>query len=386
MSYRKVTVLNKGHFPITVAGMTFNPFEEVIIDIESTSLLFCQIRATKNLRVGKQNNEEWVAKNKPTTSYDFNMVYDVPNQHKKNAYTHAIEALASPIIEHLEKGKSGFVIQPTIGLNLRFFSSMRINQQGKSIVGPADVFMSHGIGDKDYWIGENIKDYQYALVPGHAWKERMRLTGYKGEIFEVGYTKLDPLFNGEYKRNKHDKPYVVWAPTHGYINKYKGRSSFPECLTLINDIPNKYDTQLALHPTSRMGLKKEHDVTMQELLDADVVIADAGSTLYEAWALGKPVIFPDWLCKDDIIKHFNPNNLEYRIYNEGIGYHANSMEHLIKLIDVAIHGGMRQKEIEFIEDVFPEKYRGKSGINSANVLRQIHDSIYIDRLVDGTPR
>jgi len=37
--------------------------------------------------------------------------------------------------------------------------------------------------------------------------------------------------------------------------------------------------------------------TMQPLVDADVVIADAGSTIYEAWALGKPVIFPDWLGK-----------------------------------------------------------------------------------------
>ena len=367
-----VTILNKGHYPITVQGVLFNPYEEVKIEIETTSSLFYELRVNKNLRIGKLNNEEWLKKHKPEKIYKINAVYDAGNQHRGRAYVKAIEALANPILKHLDGFTSSFVDRPQPGVNIRFFSSMRIRQQGKSQVGPYDVFMSHGIGDKDYWTGPHIADYKFALVPGRAWKERMRLTGYKGEIFEVGYTKLDPLFQGEYVRTERKKPYVVWAPTHGYVSKHRGRSSYPQCLTLINEIPSIYEKHLALHPTSKINKGKNQDVTMQALIDADVVIADAGSTLYEAWALGKPVIFPDWLCKADILKHFGPDNLEYHIYSQNIGYHAKDMEHLIKLIDIALHGGMRQPEIEFIEDIFPAKFRGVSGMNSAIALKQIH--------------
>ena len=106
-----------------------------------------------------------------------------------------------------------------------------------------------------------------------------------------------------------------------------------------------------------------------------MVIADAGSTLYEAWALGKPVIFPDWLCKDDVLAHFeaDPDNFEYRIYNEGIGYHAESMEHLIKLIDVALRDGMKQQEIDFMESIFPSDLRGNAGKLAAKALMEIKE-------------
>ena len=364
---REVTILNTMHYPVEVEDYTFPPFQEVIIKIDDTSGKFRRLRETKKLRVGKVNNDAWLRKNE-LKGYKFNMVYDTNSQHKGSAYVRAIEALSNPIIKHLPNGKAGFSYRPLPGWNLRFFSEMRINQQGKYLVGPQDIFMSHGIGDKDYWIAERIAGYRHALVPGPAWEERIRAGGYKGEIHIVGYTKLDPLFNGEYTRNKHDKPLVVWAPTHGYSHKHKGRSSYPQCLTLINEIPDCYGKKLALHPTSRINNRNKQDVTMQELLDADVVIADAGSTLYEAWALGKPVIFPDWICKKDVLGCFHPGNLEYEIYDRQIGYHAKDMEHLIKLIDVALNRGMQDAEIEFIEKVFPYKLRGKAGENAAKAL------------------
>ncbi len=374
---RDVTVLNTSHFPTEVAGYMFPPFQEVVIRIEDTSVKFRSIRAEKQLRVGKANNNVWLMKYMPIKGYTFNMVYDTNSQHRGSAYIRAIDALAAPIIKHLPDKESGFTHRPLPGWNLRFFSEMRINQQGKYPVGPQDVFMSHGIGDKNYWIAERIAGYKHALVPGPAWEKRIKDGGYEGEIHVVGYTKLDPLFNGEYTRNKYDKPLVVWAPTHGYIHKHKGRSSYPQCLTLINEIPDCYEKKLALHPTSRMSNRGKQDVTMQELLDADVVIADAGSTLYEAWALGKPVIFPDWLCKKDVIDNSknDPGNLERRIYEEGIGYHARDMKHLVELIDVALKEGMQQPEIDFMENIFPSELRGRSGEKAAEALIKIREEV-----------
>lgn len=369
-----VNVFNRFHFPITVGSYTFPPGEVTQIKIETTSLQFRRLRSTRGLRFGNPT-EEWKGRHRPDMRYEYNMVYDTPSQRRDKPYVRVVEALANPILKHLPAGSAGFTERPGARLNLRFFSETRITETGKDPVGPNDVFMSHGIGDKNYWLAERIRQYSHALVPGPAWRDRIMKGGYKGKVWVTGYTKLDPVFQGEYERQKHDKPYVVWAPTHGYYHRHRGRSSYPQCLSLINEIPDEYETHLAMHPSSRLSHQQAQDVTLQELLDADVVIADAGSTLYEAWALGKPVIFPDWLCKADVLAHFadDKENLEYRIYDEQIGYHATDMKHLIKLIDVALRDGMQQRERDFIETVFPDELRGKAGKLAAEALMSIRE-------------
>jgi len=376
---RSVPILNTLHFPVEVGRFVFPPQKEVVIEVEKNSSEFRMIRSVKGLRIDKHDNAAWMYKHGLIETYDFNMVYDTHSQHRGAAYLKAIEALSNPIIKHLPEGASGFIDKPSPhGINLRFFSSMRIRQQGKAPVGPCDVFYSHGIGDKNYWIAERIAGYRFALVPGPAWKERIEAGGFRGWIYIVGYTKLDPLLNGEYVRQERPsgKPYIVWAPTHAYHSRPKGRSSYPDCMRLISEIPDCYEATVALHPTSRLGLTRTQDVTLQELLDADVVIADAGSTLYEAWALGKPVIFPDWICRDAILSHFSPGNLEYEIYNKRIGYHAKDMKHLVELIEVALHKGMRDPEIEFIERVFPSELRGQAGLKAAEALEEIKGAVF----------
>ena len=52
-----------------------------------------------------------------------------------------------------------------------------------------------------------------------------------------------------------------------------------------------------LHPRDRQGDKA---ILGAELLDCDVLITDVSSAMFEAWALGKPVIFPRWLMQDKV--------------------------------------------------------------------------------------
>ena len=364
-----VSVFNTLHYDIVAGGHTFPAGKEIVVQMERSSVAFREVRTTSGLRINRHNNDRFGLEH----GYKWNMVHDAhiagAAYHSDGRYRRAIEALAGPIIKNLPG--AGYTQRPTHGWNVRFFNSHRIKQMGKTPLGPQDIFYSHGIGDKDYWTGPKIADFRFAMVPGPAWEQRMRATGYKGEIFIVGYTKLDPLFNGDYKRQQRGKPYVVWAPTHGYNNKHKGRSSYPQCCDHIHEIPERFDKHLALHPTSKINLKQKNDVTLQELLDADVVIADAGSTIYEAWALGKPVVFPDWLCKADVLARFRPGNLEYEIYSRGIGYHAKDMRHLVKLLDVAIAKGMQPAAQEFMERIFPTDLRGKAGATAAKVLQSL---------------
>ena len=360
-----VTVMNSQHFPIEVSGFIFPPGVEKKIEIETNSGRFRNIRAARGLRINKSNNQKLI--NDLHSGHEINFVYDAPSPN--TTYGKVIRSLSDPIIKHLPKGVAGYHNHPVIGMNVRFFSKKRIIQHGKCLVGPNDVFISHGIGDKDYWIAPHISSFSHALVPGPAWKERIEKGGYKGQVHVTGYTKLDPIFQGEYTRQKREKPYVVWAPTHAYNKSFKNRTSYPECNKLIKEIPNCYETGIAYHPSAR----REKDITMQELLDADVVIADAGSTIYEAWALGKPVIFPDWICKKGVLGKFSPGNIEYEIYDKGIGYHANSMNELIDMIETALVKGMQTAESEFIERIFPSELRGVSGKKAADVLLSIKE-------------
>jgi hypothetical protein len=358
-------VLNIFHNDIEIGPYNFPSFQEVSINVNISDPIFRDIRCNKMLRVDKYNNDEYIKKHKLDTSKKYNMCYD-----SNESYIHAIEALADPIMKHLEPSECGYCDRPMKGVNIRFFNSRRLREGNKIDIGKNDIFMSHGIGDKNYWIGKFIDGFNYAFSPGPLWTERMRNTGFKGEIFEVGYTKLDPLFPIYYEGKK-DKPIVSWLPTHGYHSKDKGRSSYPFFEDYIKDISNDYYVNTGNHPTTKLHMRQKQNPTLELYRQSDVIIADAGSTLYEAWALGIPVIFPDWICKDDVLRHFkdDPNNLEYRIYNEGIGYHAKDMKELNKMLDLAMVNGFCNQEEEFIDGVFPEKYRGRSGENVANVLK-----------------
>jgi len=370
-------IVNRVHFDIEAGGYIFPARTATKIRIEDTSSAFKAIRSHPNLKYYSDALRAKAEVARVCTvagqANQYNMVYDTQGQHRRSNYVRVIEALGKPIAKHLPPGSCVFIDRPGSGINVRFFSSRRMKDLGKDPVGPWDVFYSHGIGDKDYWLAPYISQFNYAMVPGPAWAERIKKGGYAGSLFVVGYTKLDPLFQGEYEHKPHSKPYVVWAPTHGYgAHSLRGRSSYPACLQLFPQIPDKYDKTLALHPATRATHRQAQDVTLQELYDADVVIADAGSTLYEAWALGKPVIFPDWLCKHDVMAKFKPGNLEYDIYNQGIGYHAKDMKDLLDMVDYAIQHGMQKREVDFMERVFPAELRGKAGETAAAALLSIN--------------
>lgn len=384
----KVSVLNTMHFQIEVSDdigrvIKLKPFQKEDFTFSSNSLLFRNIRSNKGLKINQFNPQSYLKRHDLKVGKDFNFCYDSSNQHKGNAYIYAIEALSGPIKEYLNN--STYLEKPGPGpdgkaVNIRYFSSMRINQQGKTRVGPHDVFYSHGIADKRYWIGSRIKEFKYAMVPGPAWTKRMKNTGYTGEIFEVGYTKLDPIFKAKKLKKdikQSDEINVLWLPTHGYCNKNKGRSSFPEFLKHLGELDSRFNFIHSMHPTTKKGENKKQNPTLKEYLNSNVVIiADAGSTLYEAWALDIPVVFPDWICKKDILNQFknDKDNLEYMIYNKSIGYHAKNIKEMNRMIEKAATNGMKDEEKEFIENIFPKKYHGNSGKRAAKILTDIRNS------------
>ena len=55
--------------------------------------------------------------------------------------------------------------------------------------------------------------------------------------------------------------------------------------------------------------------------------------VYEAWALGKPVIFPRWAMDVETLINRNPLSAESYIYRNRIGLHPESLEEMQDMLD-----------------------------------------------------
>lgn len=246
-----------------------------------------------------------------------------------------------------------------------------------------DVLMSHGIADKNYFWrkdqeGKRIVDgIKHCLVPGRWLHSRIvkhkALNHTKKTVHRVGWPRLDELFRLQVEydaktKEKGARPRVLWAPTHDYARRGADlvtMSSYPgflECLPLLE---KHADVMTSLHPRNR----KEKRPTMEQLIEADVVISDFGTMVYEAWALAKPVIFPDWIVRAHILEFLKRGVTEKYIYEENIGIHTNSIDELID----AVHTQEKpdQKTLAFVDDYIDPKYKGTSAARIAKVLRKL---------------
>lgn len=270
-------------------------------------------------------------------------------------YGKVVNSFIEPIQTHLGKSKISKESIPN-SINLHFFLEEHYRKQSKSEIGTS-VFMSHGLADKGWWDINSINTYDYVCVPGPLWMRKMIQEGIpEKKILMVGYPKLDPLYF--IKKEEKQVKKVLWAPTHN-----NSISSYPQFNDYLNQFPVDFVIESSLHPQNKQNNKP----TFTELAHADIVIADSGSLLYEAWALNIPVIFPDWLVKEKLLRHY-PTTLEAKIYRENIGYHATSFEHLIELIYRALQHGVDQSAKKLIDEILPPSFRGNSGKITAEKL------------------
>lgn len=264
------------------------------------------------------------------------------------------DAILKPIIDHLPDATMKNKAMPN-AFNIALFTSYKSCQ----------AFIPHGIADKNYRDGPKVSHFQYVFVSGPAWVEKLVRQGFSREkILIGGYTKLDPIFQGKYTKSPvGSKNRILYAPTHGAVKNISLDGRFNECLDRLKQF---YEVIEAPHPATNSG----GNVTMQALVDADIVISDAGSLVYEAWALDKPVVFPSWLLKDGVKKHF-PGSFEDQIYREEIGYHAWNITNLLDCVKCAAINGIDRRAVDFIEGIFPQNLRGKSGEVTASILKSL---------------
>jgi len=270
---------------------------------------------------------------------------------RRGDYEIVDRAHVEPILEHLEE--SEIAHEPS-------FEALNVSLSWE-VFPKADVFMSHGLADKNWRNADKMSGYGHVLVSGSAWKEKLVSQGMSPDaILVVGYPFLDPVWDLERSREL-----LVWAPTHKATSDVTTEGRLSEAL--LDRLRKDFPLETVSHPVGSKRLSRD------VLPRAAVVIADAGSTLYEAWAFGVPVVFPDWLVEEAILKKW-PGSFEATIYGRGLGWHANSEGELIDLVrEVWDTGELGTGVEEFMEGILPSELRGCSGEVAARELMRLRD-------------
>jgi hypothetical protein len=282
-------------------------------------------------------------------------------------YLKVMDNIIDPIIKYLPKDAYQITTKfQSECLNVSFFAEH---------IPHRDVFLCHGIADKNYHNGDRIKDYDYIFASGDTWKQKLIKQGVpENKIYVTGWTKIEPMFNNLTKilKDENDnKIRVLYAPTHNMLQDKKAVtvSSYPRLDEYFSNTPSDIEILHSVHPAN----KAHRDTTLDLLGWNDVLISDCSSVLYEALSLNIPVVLPDWLVKQPILQGY-PNSFEYQIYDKGIGYHAQNINHMWELIREASQKGLSQQTKDFIEGIFPARLRGNSGKVTADILLKLRDA------------
>lgn len=246
------------------------------------------------------------------------------------------------------------------------------------------VMMSHGVADKNYLLrtdaagGLEVNKYRTVCVPG-PWMQRKMEAHPEVTVRNircVGWPRLDKLLAAQklrpaVPRDDRSKPKVLWAPTHpgrGKPNQdTRQRASYPALNEYVDRMRDVFDLEISLHPANRGGGRS----TFEQLLDADYVIADRGTTLYEAWALGKPVIFPRWIL-GDATQEQTPGSAEAEIYARRLGIHADSFDDMVQ--SILSRPTVTADVQAFMEDYLPSSTHGKSYQLLAQCVQETWDT------------
>jgi len=290
-----------------------------------------------------------------------------------------VDRLITPITDHLPRGSWTVARQPLAGAINVYLSNRERYLAGSRRFDRFGVSYAHGIADKGYRRGETSRNrrFDWITVPGPAHARGLRADRVPpARIITVGYPKLDPLFDAPRVPRAKDGPLrVLYAPTHGggserHVNGNPrapgaGATSWwhrDEILALLD--VDGIEVTLAPHPRHH----PQRRATFSEYLSADVAVVDGGSTIYEALALGIPVVLTTWLTAHRNLTRMGGQLIEARVYRDRIGYHVDRPEDLVEAVAKAAVGGVKPKDRALIDDVLPPKLRGRSGQRFAEWL------------------
>jgi CDP-glycerol glycerophosphotransferase (TagB/SpsB family) len=280
---------------------------------------------------------------------------------ERTCYWKLLDLYVKNIVGDFKGFTIGNVCDPS-AVNVHFFLEPEVLEACDMRDEDINIFIPHGIADKGYRNAYSVSRFSSVVVSGPMWKGKLMEQGLpENKIFIGGYPKIDNLFQEPRTREN-----IVWLPTHNFSKATADTlSSYPGLLEYEGKIARLGNLITSEHPAN----KDTNSPTDTELAKAFVVIADCGSTIYEALALDIPVVFPDWLVRAGILKHYG-DTFEGIIYKQYIGYHADDIKELLGYIDQAKSSGPSFVAQQFMDGIFPRALRGCSGRTILDHIRR----------------
>lgn len=176
-------------------------------------------------------------------------------------------------------------------------------------------FMQHGIGPKSCYYSASEFPFDVRFVEGNTRKERLQKRFPEDTFIDVGYAKLDPLFNDQEPALSlasleldPNKKTLLYAPTFYPSSIECLNSNWPEQLADYNLIikPHFFSLTKPRYKKQRALLNKwagysnvyVSPIDSYSLLPfmsiCDVMLSEASSTVFEFAALDKPVVWCDF--------------------------------------------------------------------------------------------
>ncbi|MFZ8201079.1 CDP-glycerol glycerophosphotransferase family protein [Alteromonas portus] len=238
--------------------------------------------------------------------------------------------------------------------------------------------LGHGIGPKPSYYHKSATPMTVRFIEGKLRLAKIKELYPNDEFVQVGFSKLDPLFNNTETGLKYNelgldenKPTLLFAPTFNPSSLEcfpdNWPSHFPDFNILIK--PHTFTYSREAYKNQRKKLKKwgefsntyvatETDISLLPFMkEADILVSEASSTLFEFVALSKPVIVCNFfklkwsyrgIFKYRFKKRFGKDNVIY----QNIGLHINSYKELRDAIEKQLKNKdlYKKEREEYTED------------------------------------
>ncbi|MGH1576465.1 CDP-glycerol glycerophosphotransferase family protein [Planktotalea sp.] len=248
----------------------------------------------------------------------------------------------------------------------------------------SDVFLNFDLSDrraliqKDYDGVPLASYFKHLLVPGR-WSRNALLSDSEtalqpDQVFITGSPRIDFLRDLAAKRPSPEGPLkVLFCPLHS--NWFDADGQVMSCDEEFSPLlPMLEDLCTVTKVVDQRNLPGKKPVT-QELLDADVIITDYTSVMFEAWALGKPVIFPRWIAGNRVVIKA-AKTAEAHVYREKIGHHPTSLVEMRALLEQGRELGLGEGVDAFMDEYL---YNYDPSKNAAQTTAQTLEFIADER-------
>jgi hypothetical protein len=253
--------------------------------------------------------------------------------------------------------------------------------------------LGHGIGPKASYYSKSNRTMSVRFVEGEYRRQRLANRYPDGVFVDVGFCKLDPIFNGEmsdvslsrdYGLNN-NLPTILYAPTFYPSSIERFPSKWPLEFKNFNIIikPHYFSLTKKTYRKQRtllnkwskydnVYLAKPEDYSLLPFFQvSDVLISDASSSLFEFALLNKPVVWCDflklrWNYRGIFSYKFKRRmDQDYGVY-ANVAIHAEKYKDLKSIVDSQLKN---PKELEKIRLELAEKLAGKTdGLASKRIV------------------